>query len=139
LTTQEYEFKQPLLLLNTQGFDSNPYILQGENDLDSLPTSKGKGKQVRVSNSHAHKKLFADAVENKTKKNYDIELENTLHLDQSDFSLCVPAITRSIGLTSKQPVKEKYQLNINIVLAFLNEHEFLPAHFAKSVDEVMKE
>ena len=123
--TSSYFVAQQLLVIHSETFNNSPLCYQ---------------YNIREVN-----KKFWENIQNNKKsknpsngsKNYDVHIKGTGHMNQIDPSLLCPFVIRYLNLQG--PIAEavsKMDENNNIILAFLEENEFLPVKFGKTIQEV---
>ena len=60
------------------------------------------------------------------------------HLSQIDVAIQIPEACSGTNLIGDiEKVKEKYNQNVETVLAYLDEHEFLPKPFGKRMEDIL--
>mmetsp|Transcript_24525 Transcript_24525/g.28207 ORF Transcript_24525/g.28207 Transcript_24525/m.28207 type:complete len:114 (-) Transcript_24525:25-366(-) len=84
-------------------------------------------------------KFFDDVQkQSKAKKNYNLMIKNTGHSSMSDASLVMESASKkNEAIPQNSDCVKTYRKFINIVLAFLDENEFLPVKFDKKVQEIV--
>lgn len=90
----------------------------------------------RFPSEKAYDKFYNDTNNHNGKKNYNLFLKDSGHLSYIDPALMQSKMLSLIGLIgSASTAGTKMEEIINFTLAFMNENEFLPVKFEKSVEE----
>lgn len=118
---ENYFVHQPVCIITTEVFSKNDFFKTGST-------------QYALANE-----FFArTCAKNKENKNYNILLKDSDHLNQIDAGMQLHEFFKGKEGTicKKSDAKEKYQQNTDIILAYLDEHNFLPRPSGKKIKNI---
>jgi dienelactone hydrolase len=121
LEAENYFIHQPVCIITTEVFSQDDILKTGTKQEDLV------------------KEFYANTcTQKKRKKNYNIVLKEADHLNQIDAGMQLHEFFKGDKGTiyKDADVKEKYQQNTDIILAYLNEHNFLPKPFKKKIKNI---
>ena len=121
LQTENYFIYQPVCIITTEVFSKDDILKTGTKQEDFV------------------KEFFANTcTHNRVNKNYNIVLKEADHLNQIDAGMQHHETFKGNKGTiyKNTDVKEKYQQNTDTILAYLDEHNFLPRPFGKKVEDI---
>lgn len=120
LETKKYVIDQPICIISTKYF------------LDFTEFADGNRLGDIIN------EFYKITCEHKTDNiNYNIVLNDSGHLNQIDVAVQIPEAFAGANLIGEvDAVREKYHQNAETVLAYLDEHDFLPKPFGKKVEDI---